>query len=238
MHFQLFILLIISDYSLVFKGGIKLSNKIFDAILTQGVTKKQTEKQQKIIETAIQLFAEKGYANTSTAEIAKASGVSEGTIFKRYGTKDNLLLSVILPFVSELFPQMAQEMVKETFSANTTSFEQFLRSLIKNRVDFVTENKEIFQVVIKEFVYKDELKKELLPYAIAHVPPIFKHVVEEFKERGELVDVPVERIMKNLLTFLGGFFVSHFLLMDNRTVSEIEIEDAVQFVMNGLRNPQ
>jgi AcrR family transcriptional regulator len=215
---------------------MKLSNKIFDALLTQVVTKKKTEKQQKIVETAIKLFAEKGYANTSTAEIARASGVSEGTIFKHYGTKDNLLLSVILPFVSELFPYMAQEMLKEILSENTT-FEQFLRSLIKNRVDFVTENKEIFQVVVKEIVYKDELKKELLPYAIANIPPIFKSVLEEFRERGELIDLPAERILKNLLTFLGGFFVSRFLLIDNFTVSEEEIEDAIQFVMNGLRNP-
>ncbi|HEY2421994.1 MAG TPA: TetR/AcrR family transcriptional regulator [Neobacillus sp.] len=215
-----------------------MSNKIFDAILTQGITKKKTEKQQKIVETAIQLFAEKGYANTSTAEIAKASGVSEGTIFKHYGTKDRLLLSVILPFVSELFPQMAQEVVKKTFSENTTTFEQFLRSLIKNRVEFVLENKEIFQVVIKEFVYKDELKKELLPFAMAHIPPIFKYIVEDFKERGELIDLPAERIMKNLLTFLGGFFVSRFLLIDNYTVSDEEIEDAIQFVLHGLRNPR
>jgi AcrR family transcriptional regulator len=214
-----------------------MANTIFDAILTQSNTKQKTEKQQKIVETAIRLFAEKGYANTSTAEIARTSGVSEGTIFKHYGTKDKLLLSVILPFVSELFPQMAQELVKETFSENTTTFEQFLRSLIKNRVHFVTENKEIFQVVIKEFVYKDELRKELLPYAMAHVPPIFKHVVEQFKDRGELMDLPAERIIKNLLTFLGGFFVSRFLLADNYIVSEEEIEDAIQFVMNGLRNP-
>ena len=214
-----------------------MTNTIFDAILTQTKTKQKTEKQQKIIETAIQLFAEKGYANTSTAEIARVAGVSEGTIFKHYGTKDRLLLSVILPFVSELFPQMVQELVKETFSENTKTFEQFLRSLIKNRVQFITENKEIFQVVIKEFVYKDELRKELLPYAMAHVPPIFKHVVDGFKESGELIDLPVEKIMKNSLTFLGGFFVSRFLLIDNFTVSEEEIEDAVQFVMNGLRNP-
>jgi AcrR family transcriptional regulator len=214
-----------------------LSNKIFDAILTQAVTKAKTEKQQKIVETSIQLFAEKGYANTSTAEIARASGVSEGTIFKHYGTKDRLLLSVILPFVSELFPYMAQEMLKEILSENTT-FEQFLRSLIKNRVDFITENKEIFQVVVKEIVYKDEFKKELLPYAIANILPLFKNVLEEFRERGELIDLPAERIMKNLVTFLGGFFVSRFLLIDNFTVSEEEIEDAIQFVMNGLRNPQ
>ncbi|MDP4107839.1 MAG: helix-turn-helix domain-containing protein, partial [Bacillota bacterium] len=43
-----------------------------------------TEKQQKIVETAIQMFADKGYASTSTAEIAKAAGVAEGTIFRHF----------------------------------------------------------------------------------------------------------------------------------------------------------
>jgi AcrR family transcriptional regulator len=215
-----------------------LSNKIFDAILTQAVTKVKTEKQEKIVESAIQLFAEKGYANTSTAEIAKASGVSEGTIFKHYGTKDKLLLSVILPFISELFPYMAQELIKKTLPENTTTFEQFLRSLIKDRVEFVTENREVFQIVVKEIVYKDELKKELLPYALANIPPILKKVLEEFKERGELVDLPTDKILKNLVTFLGGFFVSRFLLIDDFIVSEEEVEDAIQFLMNGLKNPQ
>ena len=198
-----------------------MSHKIFDAILNQAATKVKTEKQQKIVENAIQLFAEKGYANTSTAEIARASGVSEGTIFKHYGTKDNLLLSVILPFVSELFPYIAQEMLKETLSENAT-FEQFLRSVIKNRVDFITENKDIFQVLIKEIVYKDELKKELLPYVLANIPPIFIKVLEEFKGRGELIDLPAERILKMLVSFLGGFFVSRFLLFDDFTVTEEE----------------
>ena len=45
--------------------------------------KKMTEKQQKILENAIKMFAEKGYEATSTSEIAKASGVAEGTIFRK-----------------------------------------------------------------------------------------------------------------------------------------------------------
>ncbi len=213
-----------------------MSNKLFDALLTQAVTKIKTEKQQKLVETAIQLFAEKGYANTSTAEIARASGVSEATIFKHYGTKDNLLLSVILPFASELYPYMAQEMLKETLSEDTT-FEQFLRALMKNRVEYISENKEIFQVLIKEIMYKDELKKQLLPYAVENIPPLFEAILGKFKERGELIDLPAERILKNLFTFLGGFFVSRFLLFNTFTVSEEEIEDAIQFIINGIRNP-
>ncbi|MGR5867622.1 TetR/AcrR family transcriptional regulator [Bacillus pacificus] len=83
----------------------------------------------------------------------------EGTIFKHYGKKDQLLLSVILPFVNDFFPNMAKELIEETMLEQTTSFEEFLRNLLKNRVAFITENKEIFRVIVKEIIYKEELKK-------------------------------------------------------------------------------
>jgi AcrR family transcriptional regulator len=220
------------------KGGIELSNPIFDTILAQGLIKGKTEKQQRIIETAIKLFAEKGYANTSTAEIAKVAGVSEGIIFKHYGKKDQLLLSIILPFIDDFFPAMAKEVVSEILPEQPISFEQFLRNLIKNRVAVITENKEIFQVIVKEVIYKEELKKELKPYFIKHVPVIFINIMEKFKNSGELIDLPTDRILKMLFTLLGGFFVSRFVLMENHIISEEEIEDVVQLVMNGIKNKQ
>ncbi|MGE7093669.1 TetR/AcrR family transcriptional regulator [Lysinibacillus sp. NPDC048646] len=215
-----------------------MSNPIFDAILAQGLTKWKTEKQRSVVETSIKMFAEKGYANTSTAEIARAAGVSEGTIFKHFGTKDHLLLSIIVPFVNDFFPVMVKEVLNDTLSENTKTFEQFLRDLLKNRIAFVTENKEIFQVFIKEVIYREELKRELVPYFKKLVPPLFTNIVEQFKESGELIDLPADRILKTLLTLLGGFFVSRFLLMENYIISEDEIEDVVQFVMNGLRKNQ
>ena len=68
-----------------------MSNSLFESIIEQGDTKKKTKKQEAIVEAAIKLFAEKGYANTSTAEIAKVAEVSEGTIFKHYRTKDTFI---------------------------------------------------------------------------------------------------------------------------------------------------
>lgn len=215
-----------------------MSNPIFDAILAQGLTKWKTEKQRSVVETSIKMFAEKGYANTSTAEIARAAGVSEGTIFKHFGTKDHLLLSIIVPFVNDFFPVMAKEVLNDTLSENTKSFEQFLRDLLKNRVAFITANKEIFQVFIKEVIYREELKRELVPYFTKLVPPLFTNIVEQFKESGELIDLPADRILKSLLTLLGGFFVSRFLFMENYIISEDEIEDVVQFVMNGFKKNQ
>ena len=89
-----------------------MSNSLFESIIEQGDTKKKTKKQEAIVEAAIKLFAEKGYANTSTAEIAKLAEVSEGTIFKHYRTKDTLLLSVMLPFIKENFPSSSPRSVE------------------------------------------------------------------------------------------------------------------------------
>ncbi|WP_345158870.1 helix-turn-helix domain-containing protein [Pontibacter saemangeumensis] len=48
-----------------------------------------------ILETALTLFADKGYEATPTSLIAKAAGVSEGLVFKHYISKENLLESIV-----------------------------------------------------------------------------------------------------------------------------------------------
>ena len=212
-----------------------MSNSLFDAIIEQGATKKKTKKQEAIVEAAIKLFAEKGYANTSTAEIAKLAEVSEGTIFKHYRTKDTLLLSVMLPFIKENFPSLAQEVLKETLTEQIRTFEDFLKGFLRNRADFVKANKEIFQVVFKELIYRDDFKNELVPYIAKQAPSILIKVINEFKERGELIDIPTDEIFYGLFTALGGFFVTRFVLLNNYDITDEDIDQLVRFIMDGIR---
>lgn len=194
---------------------------------------KQTVKQKRIDEAAITLFAEKGYSNTSTSEIAKMAEVAEGTIFKRYGTKENLLLSLMVPFVKEFFPSMADELLEEIMN-NTVSFGDFLRALLKNRVAFFVENREIFQVFIKEIIYKEELKNELLPYIFENATSRITKIIEIFQNRGELIEMPSPLILKMLGTFLAGFFISRFVLLNKQSISDDEIDEMIFFVLNGI----
>ena len=212
-----------------------MSNSLFEAIIEQGDTKKKTKKQEAIVEAAIKLFAEKGYANTSTAEIAKVAEVSEGTIFKHYRTKDILLLSVMLPFIKENFPSLAQEVLKETLTEQTRTFEEFLKGFLRNRADFIKANKEIFQVVFKELIYRDDFKNELVPYIVKQAPSILINVINEFKERGELIDIPTDEIFHGLFTVLGGFFVTRFVLLNNYEITNEDIDQLVRFIMDGIR---
>lgn len=52
---------------------------------------KAAPKMQAILSASLELFAEKGYSNTSTKDIARLADVAEGTIFKHFGSKENLL---------------------------------------------------------------------------------------------------------------------------------------------------
>ena len=195
---------------------------------------KPTTKQKKIIESAILIFSEKGYANASTAEIARHAGVSEGTIFKHYGTKENLLLSLIIPYLEDFFPSIVEEVVKEASNSMIT-FEYFLVHLLQNRCLFIEENKEIFQVMIKELIYKEELKEKLLPCIYQILATQIGQVIEHFQQRGEVKDSPTDVLLKMLFTSTSAFFISHFVLFNKTKVSQEDIVQTAQFIANGMR---
>lgn len=50
---------------------------------------------EKILQTALSLFAEQGYDRTPTSQIAREAGVSEGLIFRHFGNKAGLLAAII-----------------------------------------------------------------------------------------------------------------------------------------------
>lgn len=210
-----------------------MTNNLLSEILSSQ-SAKLTVKQGRIIEAAIRLFAEKGYSNTSTSEIAKVAYVSEGSIFKQYGTKDKLLLSLIVPHLKEIIPSKVDEIISLTSNENST-FEGFLTDFLKNRVVFIMENREISQIFIKELIYKEELKRDLIPYISEVAAPRLSKIIEVFKESGEVIDLPTDRILALLLTFIGGFLASHFVLLNKELITDEEIDNAIRFVMKGIR---
>lgn len=72
-----------------------------------------TEKQEKILEAAAELFGKEGYHATSTSKVAKRAGVSEGLIFRHYTNKEGLLLAVIEDGKSR-FKSLFSEIVMES----------------------------------------------------------------------------------------------------------------------------
>src|SRR5579862_4106088 len=58
--------------------------------------------QERLVETALEFFASRGFANSNTADFAKAASVSHGTVFLHFPTREALVLRVLDAFGDRL----------------------------------------------------------------------------------------------------------------------------------------
>ncbi|MGG0719006.1 TetR/AcrR family transcriptional regulator [Robertmurraya massiliosenegalensis] len=194
-----------------------------------------TEKQKKIILAAIQSFAEKGYASTSTSEIAKNAGVAEGTIFRHYKTKKDLLYSIIEPMVKKFIAPFVIKDMEKVLNQEHATFEEFLRAMIENRIIFISKNMLLFKILIQEIPFQPELKGLFKEHIGTKVIARFSQVVEHYQTKGELIEAPPSSIIRVVASSIFGYIiVRNLLLPELNWDDKAEIDRTIQIVMHGI----
>jgi AcrR family transcriptional regulator len=56
---------------------------------------------RRLIDAAVEVFAERGL-EASTAEIARRAGVGQGTVFRRFPTKDDLVAAIVVDRLTDI----------------------------------------------------------------------------------------------------------------------------------------
>ena len=72
-----------------------------------------SDTKQRIIGSAIQLFAEKGYQATTIAEIAKLAEANAGSVYFFFPTKQDILLAVLDTYCEGIEPMLLQPAWKD-----------------------------------------------------------------------------------------------------------------------------
>jgi AcrR family transcriptional regulator len=133
-------------------------------------------RREQIVEAATRVFAEKGFRRATTREVARAAGVSEGTIYNYFEDKDAILLA-ILDRLNETERRAAD--FEEGMAMDLRAFlEQYLR----RRMSLIWENREVFRVVISEILVNAELRERYLEHV---VDPTMNIAEENFRSRME-----------------------------------------------------
>lgn len=81
------------------------------------VTKTPEERKSEILDTAEQLFKEKGYEQTSVSEIVKRVGVAQGTFYYHFKSKEEIADSVIDRSLARLIEPVQLIAAKSELSA-------------------------------------------------------------------------------------------------------------------------
>lgn len=193
-----------------------------------------TEKQKQILEASLSLFAEKGFANTTTADIAQRAGVAEGTVYKRYANKQELLRAIIQPFLAVVLPRMATEFGAERVNLPFNTLRDFLTSVVTDRMHFVMANISVIKVLFEALMYNVELRNKFKDVATKAIGQIFTPAVTRLKEQHLVADIPNDMVYQLVIsTFLGAVY-REFLDLSPRDANE-QIAFIIDTLDKGLR---
>jgi AcrR family transcriptional regulator len=190
-----------------------------------------TDKQLRIISAAIEAFAVKGFAATSTSEIAKKAGVAEGTIFHYYKTKKDLLLAIPDYLCESLIADLFLHDFGKIFEHPPEKFEDFLREIIQNRMNFASQNMILLKVLFQEAPFQPELLAKITENIFAPIRAKFIRAIEKLQAQGKIIDIPSTAVFNLLVTTIMGYICTKYVVgLDTK----IETDLLIRFIMDGL----
>ncbi len=134
------------------------------------------EKRNKIIEAGYQLFCEKGYHHTNTAEIAKFAGVSTGIVYNYFRDKKDIFLEVIKKYESNITSPMYETIQK---LEQPLDLPRVIKGIILNLAKSHTMNKMVHEEMLA-LAHADQEISELFCRSQANIAANLVELIGRF----------------------------------------------------------
>ena len=176
----------------------------------------------RILEAALQLFAQRGFAATPTKAIAEQAGVPSGLIFYYYGSKQGLLTAILREgaFLAHL---------QRRFDAldGTLPPRAFLLALVRMISAEIGRNLEVMRVIISEMQHHPEVLEEVRRLRESFSLHVAGQLTEKFRETPPQ-QLDLQLVVK--LLFSNLIFIH---LVDQAPPTEGQLESMVDAVWCG-----
>lgn len=140
--------------------------------------KRRTEmKKINILQSALDFFMKSGIKKVSVAEIAKAAGVSQVTIYNYFGSKEKLVHEVIVFYIDEVWSEF------EALLQSELDISEKIKQIIFNKKMTATGiHEEVYQYLMQDFSSEENNYFEEF-YTQKALPGILK-LFDQGKEQG------------------------------------------------------
>jgi AcrR family transcriptional regulator len=150
------------------------------------VAKRGTATRDAIVDTALRLFAERGYPAVRVEDVARAAGVSRATFYNHFSERDEILAALLQRLLGD----------GEEADAGDPALPPLERVHLVARS---ATSRIIANEALARFVYTLPVRHDsLLKPDVAATPAAFRtihHLIEEAAERGDVrVDVPIDLV--------------------------------------------
>ncbi|CBN57143.1 MULTISPECIES: TetR/AcrR family transcriptional regulator [Kamptonema] len=160
----------------------------------------ETETRKRILQAAQRLFACKGYEGTTTASLAQAAGVAEGTLFRHFPNKKAILIEVATNGWVEILTDLLTELSE---MASYKAVAQVMRRRMLN----VRDNADMMRVCFMEAQFHPELRDRIQAEVIGKMTDVAEAFFQTAMDRGVYRQMNPKIVAQ---VFLGMFAIAGF----------------------------
>lgn len=195
-------------------------------------TSNLSPKQKSVLQASLTLFSEKGFSETKTTDIARVAGVAEGTVYKKFKTKQEILNAIMAPFITIVIPHIASDFLAKLNQYQFHNLADFLKYMVRDRLAFAVENKKQLRILLQEVSHNSALFNSLGAQLSAELK-LNSNLFVQFQKTGELVDWPVQDIIRMIIGAMFGYI---FPIAINQSDFDINLVTTkiTTFLLNGL----
>jgi len=186
---------------------------------------------EKIFDAAIDLFANKGFKGTSVREIANATGLTEGAIYRHFSGKDEILEQVFtyaeevlftpLPIEETLGMLQGQSIFRGLLEPlpDIISSEPYMRKITRIMYNEMNQNEKI------AWYYSEEYKQRANEYT--------KALFGKCMEAGSIRQCDVKSLALVFNSFRSEWAYQNFIIDQSETLNleriKLELNDVITF---------
>lgn len=166
----------------------------------------QTNRKEAILKAAVKLFSEKGYSATTTSEIAKEAGVAEGTIFRYFKTKKDILTGVVIEVIQVFGEEFITEKLFRLIRDNKDkSQREILKLIIKDRLQLISDHKEEVHIILSEAKYHQDIRDAFIKNIIQRALNMSEQYINTGIEKGDFREVSVPVVVRSLMGIVAAY---------------------------------
>ena len=197
-------------------------------------------RREQILQTAVNLFSQRGFKGTTTKEIAKAAGVSEAIIFRHFATKDELYGAILHSKSCQdglhRFPWEGSEVLKTAISERDdfAVFYNIALQAMNNHQNDEGFMRLLFYSALEEHQLADRFFGEF----VSQVYGFIGEYISDRQGEGAMRDVEPRIVVRAFLGMLIHHSLNNILWDKERRLLDITNEEAArnfaQIILRGV----
>src|SRR6266567_9412367 len=191
-------------------------------------TARGTSKRERILRAATDVFAKNGYFNAKVAEIAKAAGVADGTIYLYFDGKEDLLITIFREHTRNYLQSLERDL------AHVRRPEERIRIAIRHHLESLGRDRNLAIVAQVELRHSLKFMSLLSQQEVADYLNMIRKVVEHGQTDGTFRrNLHPQLVAKSVFGILDEM-VTSWILSEKESSPVEQADQIAELILTGL----